>query len=290
MPLWGKSDKIINIPKFLSIDQNGKILSDSSEKRIVFLDKEEAKANSNKGASGAGWYSVLTINKGMVSERIRMELLVSISGDKQENIPFIQSQLYSNNASVYADGAKGISDPNNRDGWYFINNTANKKINWYFYDGSINNVSLGNLSVYAIATMDNASAGNAPFFGIYTTRQNDGLDAASWYRSRLVYVITTPFTVGTKYLIHTGNDPLIHPELPRLKLSLTPVAGINAGPKGPSERILTVSIGSNSASAVNTAKFVVQELGVNATNFKNQIELKNDASDIIETDAGLDQP
>ena len=292
MPLWGKKDKIIDRPKFLSVDDNGTIISDSSEKKVVFLDKEEAIANANKGASGSGWYSVLTTNKGTPNERTRMELLIAISGDNtsEQNMTFVQSHLYSNNASVYADGARGIPDPNDRDGWYFINNTANKKINWYFYDGSVNNTTLGNMSVYAIVTLDNPSAGNAPFFGIYTTRKNDGQDAASWYRSRLVYTISGQFAVGTKYLIYTGTDPQVHPELPRLQLSLTNVVGISVGPKAPSERILTVSIGSNSTSLINTAKFVIQELGVNATNFKNQIELRNDASDVIEDDSGLEQP
>ena len=43
------------------------------------------------------------------------------------------SILLNNNASVYADGARGEEEPNgSEEGWYFKNDEAGKKINWYF--------------------------------------------------------------------------------------------------------------------------------------------------------------
>lgn len=284
MSLWGKEDKLSARPKSIKVNQDGTLSQDASGKKLVYLSKEEAIANANKGASGAGWYTVLK-----TGDRTRLELLVAISDENRatvDSILFTETHLLNTNATVFADAAPGIEDPQNRNGWYFTNNTSGKKVNWYFYNGS-DGITLGNFSAYAVVTLDNPSNDNAPFFGIYTAKQNDGLDASSWYRSRVVYVVSGSFSVGTKYLIHTGSDPLVHTNLPRIQLSLSPVANINRGPRAASEVVSTASLGSNSASAVNTVKFVVESIGVVSPTVKRDIELRLDVSDPAEDISGL---
>lgn len=287
MSLWGKEDKTTARPKSVKLKSDGTLAHDSSGKKLVYLSKEEAIANSSKGASGAGWYTVLT-----TGSRTRLELLIAISDENRaavDNVEFTETHAFNTNSAIYADGQKGTEDPEGRPGWYFTNTAAGRKVNWYFYDGS-DNITLGNFSAYAVVTIDSTSDDDAPFFGIYTARQNDGADAASWYRSRLVYILNGAFTPGTKYLIHTGTDPEVHADLPRLQLTLSPVVGSNRGPRAASERVSTSSLGSNSASAVNAVKFVIESIGVVSPTVKRDIELRLDSSDIAETDSDLEQP
>lgn len=290
MALWGKEDKASAKPKSIKLKPDGSLAQDSSGKKLVFLSKEEAQSNANKGASGAGWYTVLTTNAGSPSERTHLELLIAIADENRavvDNVQFTETHLLNTNASVYADAEKGVEDPQSRPGWYFTNTSAGKKVNWYFYDGS-DNITLGNFSAYAVVTMDSLSNDHAPFFGIYTAKQNDGLDAASWYRSRQVYIISGSFTPGTKYLIHTGVDPEVHKDLPRIQLTLSPVANSNRGPRAASEKVSLSSLGSNSASPVGAVKFVAESIGVASSTIKRDIELRLDVSDAVETSSGLD--
>lgn len=290
MALWGKEDKTTARPKSVKLKTNGTIAQDSSGKKLVYLSKEEAIANASKGASGAGWYTVLTTKKGTAEERTRLELLIAISDENRASVSiveFTETHALNTNAAIYQDAEKGTEDPEGRPGWYFTNTSVGKKVNWYFYDGS-DNITLGNFSAYAVVTSDDISNDNAPFFGVYTARQSDGLDAASWYRSRRVYIINTAITPGTKYLIHIGSDPDVYPELPRIQLSLSPVAGSNRGPQTASEIVSTTSLGSNSASPVGRVKFVVEAIGVVSPTVKRDIELRLDVSDVTEDDAGLE--
>lgn len=299
MTLWGKKDKAADRPKFLDLNNDGSIKQDASGRKLVFLDEAEASTNAAKGAQGAGWYLVLRTGSGE-TERIRLEKIIAISNTdsppfdvselsaEAHDLDFVREVVYPSDASVYTDGAQGLPDPNNRDGWYFINNTAGKKINWYFYDGAANDVKLSDFSAYAVVTIDSLTNDHAPFIGLYTTRQNDGQDAASWYRSRIVYVLAGSFTPGTKYVLYTNTDPGVYPELPRIKLTPTTVVGGNRGPRAGTERVMTVALNTNSASPVNAVKLVAESVGVTSPSYNTNVELRDDASQAIETESGLD--
>lgn len=294
MTLWGKSDKPSARPKYVGVNSDGTIKQDASGKKVVFLDEAESAANASKGTQGPGWYTVLVTNKGAATERTRLEKLVAIGSSKDEVAAAISNEdvtstfVYPSNAAVFTDGARGVDDPTGRDGWYFINDATGKKVNWYFYDGAANNVQLQNFCAYAVVTIDSTSDDDAPFFGVYTARQNDGQDAASWYRSRQVYIINGAFTPGTKYLIHTGADPEVHPELPRLQLTLSPAANSNRGPRAGTERVSTSSLGSNSTSPINAIKFVAEAVGVSSPTYKVEAELRSDSSQVVESSLGLE--
>lgn len=173
--------------------------------------------------------------------------------------------------------AGGLITRGPRPGWRFAKSVYPSipaaKIAWYFYDGNPatggENRTLGSLqAMYAVVTMDSTGANSKPYFAVYTVPEGDGQDA-SWYRSRQVYasgVDGSTFTSGTKYLFYFGDEaPLIHPELPRIQLTLTTFepgggTGGSVGPQGSSERILYLAMASDSGNA--DADFVMESVGI----------------------------
>lgn len=200
-----------------------------------------------------------------------------------------ESVVYEDVVSIYADAKPGVEDAlvtsgglilrGPREGWRFAKSLypseAGAKINWYFYNGDpttagTENRELGTLqSMYAVVTMDSTGANSKPYFAVYTVPEGDGQDAASWYRTRQVYasgVDGSTFTAGTQYLIYFGDEaPLVHPELPRIQLTLTTFepgggTGGTVGPQGSDERILYLALVSDSSST--DADFVVRSVGI----------------------------
>lgn len=160
------------------------------------------------------------------------------------------STIYEDNAQVYADGAPPVVSPHGKEGWYFKNTTAGSKINWYFFSVTQKTVLLGWTNPFwAVVTIHQSKL---PFLTLYTVKQNDGRDAASWYRSRISYVGAPPSVPGT-YLLHVGADPGVFTGLPRIQL--TREAFTARGPEGASEVVMTAVISSNSSDAVNTTEF-----------------------------------
>jgi len=178
--------------------------------------------------------------------------------------------LFDKNADVVADGATPIRDPNYRDGWYFTNSTANSKFNWYFYSKNTKNLNLtlGNSNLYCVATIDqlrNKEPGfplleiaDGPNLYIYTSPQ---VGDSNWYRSRVVYTLLegSGQQTGVKYLMHTGADPGVFPELPRLQLIKSTITSV--GPQNPNEEVLYYSVQSNSNAPINTVKLLIESNG-----------------------------
>jgi lysophospholipase L1-like esterase len=174
------------------------------------------------------------------------------------------------NTSVVADAAAPVRDANFRPGWYFSNNVVNSKFNWYFYSKNIKNLNLtlGNSNLYCIATIDqlanqfpqfpNAEIPDGPNLYIYTTPQ---VGDPNFYRSRVVYTLVegSGQQTGIKYLMHTGADPGVFPELPRLQLVKSTIQSV--GPQNPNEEVLYYSVQSNSNAPVNTVKLLIESNG-----------------------------
>lgn len=279
MPLWGKEDKPSARPKSIKLNNDGSIAQDNSGKKLVYLSREEAKANANKGASGAGWYTVLK-----TGSRTRLELLVAITDEERTslNVPgVIETHLLNTNALVFSNGAPGILDPNNRPGWYFKNDVSGKKINWFFFDGAAENVTLANFSAYAVVTLDSLTS--RPFLVLYSTPTGTGDHFPGFYKSSRAFTWPAGSAVGTKYLIYFGQNPTVHPNLPRVQLT----TAITNGSFAPSERVFSVALHSDSGSSVNNVQFVVETLGINTTTVKADIELRLDSSDALEDSSGL---
>jgi hypothetical protein len=185
----------------------------------------------------------------------------------EENLETQVLSVFENTSAVYADGFPGIQDASFREGWYFKNLVKGNKINWYFFDGSSETATVASFAAYAVVTFD--SVVSKPHLAFYTKPTGSG-DAAAWYKSRKVYVANGG-AAGTKYLMHFGADPKVHPELPRLAMV---DAGNSAGTLASNEEILTAVFGSDSASSANNVQFVAESLGINDANIKRKIELK----------------
>lgn len=201
--------------------------------------------------------------------------------DVETNLETSIETLFENNAAAYADAAAGVQDPNFREGWYFKNAVAEQKINWYFFDGQAEEISLGDFSTYAVVTAD--STGSLPFLAFYTTPTGSG-DAAAWYKSRLVYTPSGSVVAGKKYLMYVGQDPQVHPELPRLTMTKS---SSSAGTQDAGERILTASLGSNSAAAVNSCEFVAESVGIFSPSIRRKVQLKIRKASQVDVDAEI---
>lgn len=182
--------------------------------------------------------------------------------------------IYENNAQVYADGQPGVEDPSGqlRDGWYYTNVSAGQKINWYYFDG-INNatVTLGDLSAYAVMTFD--GLGSMPILGVYTKPTGSGDVIPGFAHSRVAYSGSpTGLVTGKKYLVYFGENPSVHPELPRVQLVKS--TGSSAGDQNAAEEVLTVSFGSNSGASVGSVKFMTESLGIWSASYKHEVELR----------------
>ena len=178
--------------------------------------------------------------------------------------------VYESNAQVYADGAAPVADPSGREGWYFKNTTAGQKINWYFFSYTQQTVQLGQVSSFwAVVTVYTTKL---PFLSLYTLPQADGLNGASWYRSRVSYVGTNPVAPGT-YLLHLGADPGVYPGLQRIPLTREPVTA--RGPEGAAEVVMTALVSTDSAAAANTVQLVCPHASFqgNSVNFRIQASM-----------------
>jgi hypothetical protein len=242
--------------------------------------------NSIDTTNSEGFASYVISNNARVSEvesDLSQEALDRQSGDSalderivpmEEILEFEKAIVYENNSAVYADSQPGIEDASLRPGWYYKNSVAGQKINWYFFDG-VNqaNVSLGDLSAYAVMTFDSVSPVKSPIMAVYTMPTGTNDIMPGFAHSRVVYsgLSITP-SAGKKYLVYFGQNPAIHPELPRIQLSMS--TSNSVGEKNPSERVLTTSFGSNSSDGVNTVQFMVEALGVISSSFKGEVELK----------------
>ena len=185
---------------------------------------------------------------------------------------FIEASLLNTNPSAAGGEAFGIKDPSNRPGWYFINDQAGKKINWYFFDSSLIaplNITLPNFSAFAVVTLD--SIASKPYMDLYSKPTGSGDIIPGFAKSSRVYTWPTSHTpvIGTKYLIYFGQNPNIYNDLERVEL----VAGITNGTFAPTEQVSTVAFSTDSGASINNVQLVAERLGINTTFVKATIEL-----------------
>jgi hypothetical protein len=181
--------------------------------------------------------------------------------------------LFENNAAVYADARPAVQDPSDRDGWYYKNagpvGTAQNKVNWYFFDGTAETVSLGDFGAYTVVTFDNLVS--KPHLAVYTMPTGSN-DIGGWYKSRVVYVANQTPVAGVKYLMYFGQDPLVHPELPRLTMSAENSS--TRGTQDAAEQVMTAVLGSDGGTAIGNCEFVAEAIGVCTPSIKRKIRLR----------------
>ena len=199
----------------------------------------------------------------------------------EENLePSVQT-IVNTDVTVFADGNMATIDPLGSGGWYYVNPGGGEKINWYFFGqgggAATELVTLGDLnSVYGLFRPRSKTT-RIPFAALYTAPQFDGQDAATWYRSRIVWEIL-PDQPG---IPNTGGTDFDWPELaPGIGSPLLAWAGksdpdvfTNAdhyqmlesfstvGPKGDEEVVLYLVLGSDSSEGAGGYNFVLNTTG-----------------------------
>jgi hypothetical protein len=192
--------------------------------------------------------------------------------------------LYDDNYLVYADGVKGGLDPKGRQGWYFSNSVTGSKINWYYYDPTVMNTTVSDFKgTYSVVTID---TNRVPYFAVYTAGTDFG-----WYKSKRVYSVQNPSSVVPgKYLIYTGTNPSVYPELPRIQLAVDlSNTVLNKGAFGSTETIAYVTIHTASDVGAGNYQFVAHQLGLltTAENIEFNLKTKSDTTKIVQIPAAL---
>lgn len=177
--------------------------------------------------------------------------------------------------STYADSSPiPTTDTELRGGWLFKKTVADaSKFNYYFYSQGNKEKSLldikGMNSIISIDQYTNTSS--IPFFVIYTTMDALTSNAGSWYKSKIAYAIdnTIDLIVGEMIEIYSGEKPTYkgYRQVP-LKTEIITGNALST------EKVLTMSIHSDSASVINT-QILVKSVGFNTLNINRKIELSN---------------
>lgn len=187
------------------------------------------------------------------------DVLAIVAGITEEGT----TTLANTNAAIFADGAPGQFDPTlGKAGWHFTNTAdVTNKINWYYLSTSnpARPITSANLDgQYALVEV---RAGGAPYFVYYTAPTGDGNDAASWYRSRLVYAPTgydlTAY-IGQTIVLYWGTEPTSLGGFPTVECTLDTFSTV--GPQGATENLLFGNLSTSSGYPAGTYDFLVKSL------------------------------
>ena len=126
-----------------------------------------------------------------------------------------------------------------------------------------------------IVTSETVQAGvEIPFLVAYTTPENDGLDAESWYRTKITYTLDTTkhkYFNARKCMLYAGNSnipPSDFPNLQKLRLSIRTAVG----PDGSGENLHFLTSQCDSGVPANF-RCTVHNLGWNSNTDSNLIDL-----------------
>lgn len=174
--------------------------------------------------------------------------------------------------SVYADAEQPSVMPlsiktnasfTGTDGFYFKNSTAGKKINWYL--PSVTNL-MGSdiLNLYFDCTL--FSTQSPPFISVYTQKTGTN-DLGSWYHSKATYIVWDVSALSTykDYQFYT-HVPIDTPISGKVQYALTLDTSSSRGVVEPTDKILAISIGSNSTATQNDVEFVVDKCHLQTPN------------------------
>tara|TARA_R110001599_G_scaffold5248_2_gene26369 strand:- start:1075 stop:1692 length:618 start_codon:yes stop_codon:yes gene_type:complete len=151
-------------------------------------------------------------------------------------------------------------------GWKYEKDSANpsgKFIYYYKQHEALSPILIRNLRrFYMICTLQSATAYvDVPFLLTYTLPQGDGLDAETWYRTRVSYSISNNEKIynGMQVMLWAGPGILEPSEFPNLKKIRLTARTVN-GPDVGDEILNFISAHSDSGTATNY-KATVHNLG-----------------------------
>ena len=206
------------------------------------------------------------------------------------------------------------------DGWYFTNSVTGEYINWYMPTPYLPNgtpLTVNDLdNLYA--TFKVFSAADLPFINIYTEIGSGGQDPAqkggSFYQSRFQYNPAIQYSTQIATQVATAVDlagnflganvnilaqvPKVNANAPLVTnhtnyaVTLAPLSLVGGGSRGTlngAEKIIAISINTNTAAAPSTVKFIAQSVFVSETlavtsnqfSFLNETVVLKDAPALI---------
>jgi hypothetical protein len=155
-------------------------------------------------------------------------------------------------------------DPENREGWNLTNSVAGTKFNLYYFDGTQEIITLGEvLSVYFKAFINvNSGIDSIPFIHIYTKPTGVG-DAGAFYHSKIDYLYNNDNTIGIgeECVFYGESEPKTAFSNRKIQLNDKTVNGDGAD----SEEVLFLVVSSNSGAAINTLNTTINVLGFDAS-------------------------
>jgi hypothetical protein len=193
--------------------------------------------------------------------------------------PTILDGADSSNTAVFGGGPPALYD-SNTDAWRFVNDSNSKKITWYFFGNSNNNIAYRykNLRTFYYKIRFNGSnvpgSDFYPQLNMYSLPLGDGQDGAFWYRARMNYFTyaDSNLQTGKDYIFYINEDPasagflnLVADKRIKVHFSSNQFSAFT----GPSNetRILDTHIleylvlNTTSSAVVNTVNFTLTEVG-----------------------------
>ena len=152
----------------------------------------------------------------------------------------------------YADSIPApVKDSFKRDGWFYTNTLAGNKFNYYYYANTGYTETLGNIKgQFSIFQNDSLTTDNVNV--ILTIYGIDGFTTGP----KRVYYSNQRILPGVKYLVYWGVEPNIYPELPRIEYNLVDETNWDN-----SSNVLTMSVGSDTGSAVGIVQNLMTNIG-----------------------------
>ena len=184
-----------------------------------------------------------------------------------EKVPIVSSwNLMINEAPAYAPTPRvpptDFLQLTNYLGWYHRNEVLGSKITWYIGQGSGFKVSDIKGLYFDMFNISTTSDNDAPFVSVYTKATGVNDEIPGFAHSVQTYIPTGGIAVENQYCCFvdiSGEQPrpFAQSHLPKDMIAVA-----TRGDYAPTEEILAIGLGSNSASAIDTQNWVISKLGV----------------------------
>jgi hypothetical protein len=146
---------------------------------------------------------------------------------------------------------------NHREGWYYRNEEAGNKINWFMYDGTAKNLTFGELTqLTATMAIDGTYP---PFFVVYTKGTTHG-----WYGKRVIFQnqASINYIMGQKCLMYYSATAFNYPQNAlQLREIACPILVPASDVPDPADEILYITLQSDSSFAPDSFAGVISEFG-----------------------------
>jgi len=186
---------------------------------------------------------------------------------------YAQVLLTSTNGTlVKADTSLTVqNDPEKREGWNCINPISGTKLNLYFFSGSNEIITLGELSsVYFKGFINkNTEFSSLPFINVYTKPTGSG--DASWYHSRITYEYNNDNTIGIGEECVFFGKGIPSTEFNNRKIQLNNVVVDGEGLD--TEEILYIVVSTNSLATQDAVDTTLNIVGFNTSTIRRNLVL-----------------